>query len=74
MSFTSFSETPVLLRGLSHGFRVAGEFAQVNPTLTLGCSIVPIIFLSPVLPAVTLSEETLIKGTTALVLTCHLYL
>ena len=74
MTFTSFSGTPVLLRGLSHGFRFAGELAQVNSALTLGCSIVPIMFLSPVLPAVTLSEEMLIKGTAALVLTCHLYL
>ena len=32
------------------------------------------MFLSPVLPAVTLFEEILIRGTTALVLTCRLYL
>ena len=47
MSFTSFSGTPVLLRGLSHGFRVASELAQVTTQSIVGCSIVPIMFHFP---------------------------
>lgn len=46
MSFTSFSGTPVLLWGLSLGFRVASELAQVNPQSIFGCSIFP-MFLFP---------------------------